>query len=79
MKNETHARIKINQLLTEAGWMFYDNENSEGNILFENHIMIEGIIRKNIGPGNWEQVVSHIQEEIFDKPEEYFNLEIPAA
>lgn len=25
--------------------------------------------------GNWEQVVSHIQQEIFDKPNEYFNLE----
>jgi type I restriction enzyme R subunit len=25
--------------------------------------------------GNWEHVVSHIQQEIFDKPEEYFNLE----
>jgi type I restriction enzyme R subunit len=25
--------------------------------------------------GNWEQIVSHIQNEIFDKPEEYFNLE----
>ena len=25
--------------------------------------------------GNWEHVISHIQSEIFDKPEEYFNLE----
>ena len=25
--------------------------------------------------GNWEQVVTHIQQEIFDKPAEYFNLE----
>ena len=24
---------------------------------------------------NWEHVVSHIQQEIFDKPKEYFNLE----
>lgn len=26
MKNEAHARIKINQLLYEAGWRFFDNE-----------------------------------------------------
>jgi type I restriction enzyme R subunit len=25
--------------------------------------------------GNWEQVVTHIQQEIFDKPDEYFDLE----
>jgi type I restriction enzyme, R subunit len=29
MKNEAHARIKINQLLTEAGWRFFDNEEAK--------------------------------------------------
>lgn len=29
MKNEAHARIKINQLLQEAGWRFFDNENGK--------------------------------------------------
>lgn len=42
---------------------------------FENRIKMDDIIRKNVELGNWEQVVSHIQNEIFDKPEEYFNLE----
>ncbi len=42
---------------------------------FENRIVMDDIIRKNVELGNWEQVVSHIQHEIFDKPEEYFNLE----
>jgi hypothetical protein len=26
MKNEAHARIKINQLLSEAGWRFFDQD-----------------------------------------------------
>lgn len=40
MKNEAHARIKINQLLTEAGWRFFDNEHGSSNILLENHVKI---------------------------------------
>jgi len=40
MKNEAHARIKINQLLSEAGWRFFDNEFGVANILLENHVKI---------------------------------------
>lgn len=42
---------------------------------FEDRIIIDDIIKKNVELGNWDQVISHIQHEIFDKPEEYFNLE----
>lgn len=42
---------------------------------FEDRIVMDDIIKKNVELGNWEQVISHIQSEIFDKPEEYFNLE----
>lgn len=42
---------------------------------FEDRIIMDDIIKKNVELGNWEHVVSHIQQEIFDKPEEYFNLE----
>ena len=42
---------------------------------FEDRIKMDDIIKKNVELGNWEHVVSHIQQEIFDKPEEYFNLE----
>lgn len=42
---------------------------------FEDRIVMDDIIKKNVELGNWEQVVSHIQNEIFDKPEAYFNLE----
>mgnify|MGYP001159759881 FL=1 len=42
---------------------------------FEDRIIMDDIIKKHVELGNWEHVVSHIQHEIFDKPEEYFNLE----
>lgn len=42
---------------------------------FEDRIKMDDIIKKNVELGNWEHVISHIQQEIFDKPEEYFNLE----
>ena len=32
MKNEAHARIKINKLLEEAGWRFFDNEEGPAKI-----------------------------------------------
>jgi type I restriction enzyme, R subunit len=42
---------------------------------FEDRIKMDDIIKKHVELGNWEFVISHIQSEIFDKPEEYFNLE----
>lgn len=42
---------------------------------FENRVVMDDIIKKNVELGNWEHVISHIQSEIFDKPNEYFNLE----
>ncbi len=42
---------------------------------FEDRIKMDDIIKKNVELGNWEHVISHIQNEIFDKPEEYFNLD----
>jgi type I restriction enzyme R subunit len=42
---------------------------------FEDRIIMDDVIKKHVELGNWEHVVSHIQHEIFDKPEEYFNLE----
>ncbi len=38
--NEAHARIKINKLLEEAGWRFFDDEHGRANILLENHVKI---------------------------------------
>jgi type I restriction enzyme, R subunit len=36
MSKEAKARIKINKLLEEAGWRFFDDEAGSANILLEN-------------------------------------------
>lgn len=40
LNNEAHARIKINKLLEEAGWRFFDSDKGKANILLENHVKI---------------------------------------
>ena len=40
MSKEAKARIKINKLLEEAGWRFFDDEKGPANILLENHVKI---------------------------------------
>ena len=44
-EKEARARIKINQLLQEAGWRFFDSPdgNSKANILLENHTKITAL------------------------------------
>jgi len=37
---EAKARIKINKLLEDAGWQFFDDENGEANIQLENNVKI---------------------------------------
>ena len=37
---EAKARIKINKLLEDAGWRFFDNENGISNIALEHMYMI---------------------------------------
>ncbi len=40
LKNEATARIKINKLLEESGWRFFDDENGKANIALENNVKI---------------------------------------
>ena len=40
LNNEAQARIKINRLLEEAGWRFFDDDLGSANILLENHVKI---------------------------------------
>ena len=40
MQKEAKARIKINNLLQEAGWRFFDEEISKANIILENNVKI---------------------------------------
>jgi type I restriction enzyme R subunit len=42
---------------------------------FEDRIKMDDVIKKHVELGNWEHIISHIQNEIFEKPDEYFNLE----
>ena len=39
-EKEAKARIKINKLLEEAGWRFFDNEDGKANILLENNVKL---------------------------------------
>lgn len=40
MSKEATSRIKINKLLEEAGWRFFDDENCPANIVLENNVKI---------------------------------------
>lgn len=39
-EKEAKARIKINKLLEEAGWRFFDSKEGKANILLENNVKI---------------------------------------
>ena len=39
-EKEAKARIKINKLLEEAGWRFFDDKQGKANILLENNVKI---------------------------------------
>ena len=38
MNKEALARIKINQLLQDSGWRFFDNEEGLANLSLETHV-----------------------------------------
>jgi len=39
-QKEAKARIKINKMLEESGWRFFDDENGPANIVLENNVKI---------------------------------------
>lgn len=49
MSKEAKARIKINKLLDEAGWRFFDNEEGNANIILENNTKITQTILDSFG------------------------------
>lgn len=49
MSKEAKARIKINKLLEEAGWRFFDDENGTANILLENNVKISKSVLDSYG------------------------------
>ena len=40
---EATARIKINKLLEEAGWRFFDSSEGKANILLEKNVKYENL------------------------------------
>ncbi|MDX1957944.1 MAG: DEAD/DEAH box helicase family protein [Leptospiraceae bacterium] len=42
---------------------------------FEDRILLDNYVVRRVNEGNWDQIIQYIQEEIFDKPHEYYNLE----
>jgi type I restriction enzyme R subunit len=40
---EAKSRIKINKLLEEAGWRFFDGEEGKANIHLESHIKFDDL------------------------------------
>ncbi len=49
MGKEAKARIKINKLLDEAGWRFFDDETGRSNIILENNTKITQPILDDFG------------------------------
>jgi type I restriction enzyme R subunit len=47
--------------------MFFDH--------FENKMQKDDFIRENIGIGNWEKVINYMNDNILNKPEEYYTIE----
>lgn len=49
MSKEARSRIKINKLLEESGWRFFDNAEGKANIILENHVKIDKSSQNNLG------------------------------
>jgi type I restriction enzyme, R subunit len=42
-QKEAKARIKINKLLEEAGWRFFDSKEGKANIHLESNVKVEDL------------------------------------
>jgi len=47
--NEAQARIKINKLLDEAGWRFFDDDSGQANVLLEQNVKLTQTILNELG------------------------------
>lgn len=48
-QKEAKARIKVNKMLEESGWRFFDDENGRANIKVEHHTKITPVYLENLG------------------------------
>ncbi|MEO6320630.1 MAG: hypothetical protein ABIR56_08105 [Polaromonas sp.] len=42
---------------------------------FEDNIKADPLVAQQVGDGQWEQAIDYINTELFDKPNDYFNLD----
>ena len=49
MQKEAKARIKINTLLQNSGWRFFDEDNGLANIVLENNVKLTKIAVDELG------------------------------
>jgi len=55
MAKEAKARIKINKLLEEAGWRFFNTKEGRANIVLENHVKVTESFINELGE-NFDKV-----------------------
>lgn len=65
-KKEASARIKINRLLEEAGWRFFDDENGPANIQLEPNVKMSKADLTGLGE-NFDKVKNNSNEVNFRK------------
>lgn len=53
-ENEAQARIKINKLLEESGWRFFDDGNGQANVLLEQNVKLTQSLIDELG-NNFEK------------------------
>lgn len=49
MNKEAKSRIKINKLLEESGWRFFDNDAGSANIILENNVKLTEKLFNELG------------------------------
>ena len=42
---------------------------------FADTVRADGVVKKAVEAGNWELVMNYVNREVFDKPEDYYNLD----
>lgn len=53
-QKEARARIKINEMLKEAGWKFFDDAEGKANIILENNVKLNEEKVKKVIERVWE-------------------------
>jgi len=61
MGKEAQARIKINKLLEEAGWRFFDSPEGKANIVLEASVKITKTQLNGLGDDRDKNIVSKFE------------------